>query len=82
MTSFMSFLKTGLATLQESNYNVFVAITELNLVNLKENIGLYLALSYWGSFLLLLFICGLVDYSKLRHSFYEKIRANLIKQKS
>ena len=41
MTDFMVFLETGLAVVRETNYDVFLALTQLTLSNLRYNIGFY-----------------------------------------
>lgn len=53
MTDFAGFFKTGLSVLEDSNYDVFLALTQLNFSNLKHNIGLYFAVAYWALFIVL-----------------------------
>ena len=71
MTDFMSFLKTGLSVLEDSNYDVFSAVTQLRPSNLVNNVGVYFALSYWGSFLLFLVVVLLLDQRRLSDSYFE-----------
>ena len=54
MTDFMVFLKTGLSVLERSNYDVFQAFSELNSTNIRHNVGLYVLIGYWSTFLLVL----------------------------
>lgn len=61
MTDFTSFLKTGLSVLEGSNYDVLLAITQLRPSNLKTNLGVYLALGYWGSFVIFCFLVVRLD---------------------
>ena len=61
MTDFMVFLETGLTVIRESNYDVFLALTQLNLSNLRNNIGFYFLGGYWALYLILWLILALVD---------------------
>lgn len=52
----MAFLRTGEEVLTQANYDVILALSELNLHNLRDNIGSYFFLGYWGLYLLLCLI--------------------------
>ena len=73
MTDFMAFFNTGLAVLEGSNYDVFLAVTQLSLENLKSNVGSYIAVTYWASFLIFFFILRDIDSRKMKSLFYEKL---------
>ena len=53
LTSFLSFFNKGAEVLQESNYDVWLAIPLITLSSLKTNVGFYIACTYWGLWLLL-----------------------------
>ena len=72
MTDFMSFLKTGLTVLEGSNYDVFLAVTQLTPSNLMRNVGFYFSIGYWGSFLIFLLVVLKCDKRRLRDSYFEK----------
>ena len=59
MTNFLSFFNKGAEVLQESNYDVWLALPQITASSLKTNIGFYIALSYW----ILLIIIGLLSIS-------------------
>ena len=51
LTNFLSFFNKGAEVLQESNYDVWLALPQISASSLKTNIGFYLGLSYWTLFL-------------------------------
>ena len=70
-TSFMGFLNTGLDVLRGSNYGLLLALSQLNAQNLKTNLGLYLAIGFWGSFLCLALLLHAVDRKQLAKNFHQ-----------
>lgn len=81
MTDFMSFMKTGVTVLEESNYTVFEVITELNVSNLSDNFGFYFAIGFWSSFALFCIFACRVDRSRLRVNFFPKLFMSLMIRK-
>lgn len=73
MTDFMVFFESGLSVLEQSNYDVLLALTELNFTNLKSNIGLYFIVGYWSLFLILCLLFTLVDRRFKKTNFYHKL---------
>ena len=57
LTNFLSFFNMGAEVLQNSNYDVWLALPLITLSSLKTNIGFYIACSYWT----LLFFLGLLS---------------------
>lgn len=53
LTSFLSFFDKGVSVLQDSNYDVWLALPLITISSLKTNIGFYIACAYWGSLFLL-----------------------------
>ena len=56
LTHFLSFFNKGASVLQDSNYDVFLALPLITLSSLKTNIGFYITCTYWS----LLFLLGLL----------------------
>ncbi len=83
LTDFMAFLKEGVDTLQNSNYNHIVAIASADLLDeLDTNIGFYLALGYWGALAILgAAMCG-TDQFKLGGRFFQALLGELRRQET
>lgn len=73
MTDFMVFLRTGEDVIREANYNVMGALTELNFTNIKQNLGFYFGLGYWGLYLVLVLIFELIGKLSCRRDFFHKL---------
>ena len=73
MTDFMVFLETGLTVLRESNYDVFLALSQLSLSNLRYNIGFYFLGGYLGLYLILWLILALVNRRRKKANFYYQL---------
>lgn len=61
----------------EANYDVFGAITELSLSNLKQNIGFYFFLGYWSVYLALLLTLLLLTRRITKSTFFVKLFRSL-----
>ena len=57
----MSFLKGSYSTLQDSNYSVILALNELTLHNIQNNIGFYFSMGYIGLYLVVGLAMVLMD---------------------
>ena len=66
LTIFLSFFNQGAEVLQESNYDVWLAIPHLTLQSLKTNIGFYIACTYWCAFSLLVILTCSADRKHLK----------------
>ena len=66
MTPFGAFLDKGIAVLASSNYDIVEGLRSLTWSNLLTNIGLYVLVVYWGSYLVLGVIFSQIDKIKLK----------------
>ena len=66
LTNFLSFFNQGAQVLQDSNYDVWLALPLITLSSLKTNIGFYIACSYWILFFLLGGIAANTDHKLLK----------------
>lgn len=73
MTDFMSFVRPALSILEDSNYDVFLALGELNFSNLKVNLGFHFAVGYVLLFSFLLILFSLLDCRQFRNRFEEQL---------
>ena len=56
--------------LLSSNYNVWYALKYVSLTSLGTNVGFYVTFAYWGSLVVLGFLCGLIDKSRIKGNFF------------
>ena len=66
MTNFLSFFDKGAEVLQESNYDVWLALPQITPSSLSTNIGFYIACSYWALFLAIGLCVTTIDRKRLR----------------
>ena len=66
LTSFLSFFNKGAEVLQESNYDVWLALPHITLSSLKSNVGFYIACTYWGLWVIFGLIVMSVDSKSLK----------------
>ena len=66
MTPFGAFLDKGIAVLASSNYDIVEGLRSLTWSNLLTNIGLYVLVVYWGSYLVLGIVFSQIDKIKLK----------------
>ncbi len=55
-TDFMAFVKSSYETLESSNYAVLMALAQMSASDIRNNVGLFVSLGFWGSYLLFTFI--------------------------
>ena len=66
MTSFAVFFDSGVDVITSSNYDVWLALSEITLHSLSKNIGFFIVIGWWSSLAIFALICCLFDSSKLK----------------
>ena len=61
MTSFGAFLQKGGEVLAESNFNVWGNLGDLSYSTIFKNLGFWVSLAFWGSFLLFMYSLSFLD---------------------
>ena len=57
----MAFVSTSISTLEGSNYSVLLALPQITPRSLLSNIGFFLSLGYWVTFILFAVLAAVAD---------------------
>lgn len=66
----MAMLRSSYTTLTDSNYDALLAIKDVTLSSLFRNVGFYITVGYFGSFIVLAAIFGAVDRAVLKNKLH------------
>ena len=69
----MSFLEQGNDVMDDSNYSIFSALTEITPSDLLHNLAMQIVVFFWIIYLLLAVLVVRVDRSKLKYSFFKRL---------